>query len=57
MGLKLEMNLLKQLVFIHLCLYLVFAEYVFETFGAKRDEINLLACYLIPDVIDICLET
>jgi len=40
MGLNLELNLLKQLVFILLCLYLICAEYEFETFGAASDEIR-----------------
>jgi len=38
MGLKLELNLLRQLVFILLCLHLLCAEYEFKTFGAARDE-------------------
>jgi len=46
MGLKLEMNLLKRLVFILLCLYLICAEYEFETFGATRDEIRLSDIYI-----------
>jgi len=53
MGLKLEMNVLKQVVFILLCLYLICAEYEFETFGSTRDEIRLMAFYLNPDVIDV----
>jgi len=39
MGLKLELNLLKQLLFILLCLILICAEYELETFGATSDEI------------------
>jgi len=53
MGLKLETNLLKQLVYILLCLYLICAEYEFETFGATTDEIRLIAFYLNHDVIDV----
>ena len=56
MGLKLQLNLLKQLVFILLCLYLICAEYEFETFGATSDEIRLMAFYLNPEVIDAGLE-
>jgi len=47
MGLKLELNLLKRLVFILLCLFLICAEYEFVTFGATSDEIRLMAFYLI----------
>jgi len=50
MGLKLELNLLKQLVFILLCLYLICAEYEFETFGCTSDQIRLMAFYLHTDV-------
>jgi len=53
MGLKLKMNLLKQLVCILLCLYPICAKYDFETFGATRDEIRLIAFCLNPDVIDV----
>jgi len=56
-GLKLELNLMKQLVFILLCLYLMCAEYEFETFGSTRDQIRLMAFYLHADVIDVSLET
>ena len=37
MGLKLELNLMKRLVFIRLFLFLICAEYVFVTFGATND--------------------
>jgi len=40
-GKKLELNLLKQLVFILLCLYLICAEYEFETFGSTFNGIWL----------------
>ena len=43
MGLNLELNLMKQLVFILLCLYLICAEYEFETFGSTSDQIRLMA--------------
>jgi len=57
MGLKLELNLLKQLVFIHLCLFLIRAEYELETFGTTSDEIHLMAFYLNPDFIEVSLKT
>jgi len=57
MGLKLELKLLKQLVFILLCFYLIFAEYDFETFGATSDEIRLMQLNQNPDVIDVSLAT
>ena len=57
MGLKLELKLLKQLVFILLCLFLICAEYEFETFGSTSDQIRLMAFYLHTDVIDVGLET
>jgi len=57
MGLKLELNLLKQLVLILQCLYLICAEYEFEIFGATSDQIRLMAFYLNPDVIGVSLET
>ena len=44
-GLKLELNLLKQLVFILLCLYLICAECDVERFGATSDEIRLSRNY------------
>jgi len=56
-GIKLELNLMKQLVFILLCLYLICAEYEFETFGYTSDQIRLMAFYLHTDVIDVSLET
>ena len=56
-GLKLELDLLKQLVFILLCLYLICAEYEFETFGSTSDQIRLIAFYLHIDVIDVSHET
>jgi len=40
MGLKLELKLLKRLVFILLFLFLICAENVFVTFGATNDEIR-----------------
>jgi len=57
MGLKLELNLMKLMVFILLCLYLLCAEYEFETFGSTSDQIRLMAFYLHTDVIDVGLET
>jgi len=41
MGLILQLNLLKQLVFILLCLFLICVEYELESFGATSDEIRL----------------
>ena len=41
MGLILQLNLLKQLVFILLCLFLICDEYELESFGATSDEIRL----------------
>ena len=49
-GLKLELNLLKQLELILLCLNLICAQYVFETFGSKSDQIRLMALYLHTNV-------
>ena len=40
MGIKLVLKLVKQQVFFLLCLYLICAEYEFETFGATSDEIR-----------------
>ena len=57
MGLKLELNLMKLMVFILLCLYLLCAEYEFETFGSTSDQIRLMRFYLHTDVIDVSLET
>jgi len=57
MGLTLELNLLKQLVFILLSLFLKSAEFELETFGVTSDEIRLLEFYLNPDFIDISLKT
>ena len=57
MGLNLELNLMKQLIFILLCLYLICAEYEFETFGSTSDQIRLMAFYQHTDVIDVGLET
>ena len=51
------MKLLKQLVYILLCLYLICAEYEFETFGSTSDQIRLMAFYLHTDVIDVSFET
>jgi len=56
-GIKLELKLMKQLVFILLCLYLICAEYEFETFGCTSDQIRLMAFYLHTDVKDVSLET
>ena len=54
MRLKLELNLLKQKVFIVLlnCI----AEYEFESFDAASDEKRLMAFYLNPDFIDVSLK-
>ena len=57
MGLTLELNLLKQLVYILFCLFLKCAEFELETFGATSDEIRLLAFYQNPYFIDISLKT
>jgi len=57
MRLTLELNLLKQLVFILLCLFLKFSEFELVTFGATSDEIRLLAFYLNPDFINVSLKT
>ena len=57
MGLKLELNLLKQLVFILLCLFLMSVEYELETFGATSAEIRLMALNLNSDFIDVSLKT
>ena len=57
MGQKLELNLLKLVVFILLCLFLICADYELQTFGATSDEIRLMAFYLKPDFIDVCLKT
>ena len=56
-GIKLELNLMKQLVFILLCLYLICAEYEFGTFGSTSDQIRLMAFYIHTGVIDVSLET
>jgi hypothetical protein len=56
MGLKLELNLLKRLVLILLCLYIICAEYEFETFGSTSDQIRLIAFYLHTDVIYLILK-
>ena len=40
-----------------MCLYLICAEYEFETFGSTGDEIRLMAFCLHTDVIDVGLET
>jgi len=55
-GLKLEMNLLKQLVFLLLRLYLIFVEYEFEKFVDTSDKIRLMAFYLNPDLKKFCLK-
>jgi hypothetical protein len=57
MGLTLELNLLKQMVFILLFLFLKCAEFELETFVATSDEIRLLAFYRNPDFIDFSLKT
>jgi len=57
MGLKVGMNLMKQLVFILLCLYFICAEYEFETFGTTSDQIRLMAFHLHTDFIDVKIET
>jgi len=49
MGLKQELNLLKQMVFIILFLYLICSEYEFETFGSTSDQIRLMQFYLHKD--------
>jgi len=56
-GEKLDLNLLKQLEFIFLCLYLIRAEYEFETFGCTSDQTRLMAFYLHTVVKDVSLET
>ena len=56
-GLKLELNLLKQQVFILLSLYLICVEYEFKAFDATRNEIRLMAFYLNPDSSDVGLKT
>ena len=56
-GLKLELNLLKQQVFILLSLYLICVEYEFEAFEARSDEIRLMAFYLNTDFNDVSLKT
>jgi len=40
-----------------LCLFLICAEYEFETFGATSDQIRLMAFCLHADVKDVSLET
>jgi len=54
MGLKLELNLLKLIL---LCLYLICAEYEFETFGSTSDQIRLIAFCLHTAVMDFILES
>ena len=49
-GLKLELNLLKQRVFILLSLYLICPEYEFEKFGCTSDQIRSMIFYLHTDV-------
>ena len=56
MGLKLELNLLKQLVFI-LFLFLICAEHELETFAATSDEIRLMASYRNSEFIDVSQKT
>jgi len=55
--LKLELNLLKQQVFIVLSFYLICAEYEIEAFDATSDEIRLMEFYLKSDFIDVSLKT
>jgi len=55
--LKLELNLLKQQVFILLSLYIICVENEFEAFDATSDEIRLMAFYLNPDIIVVSLKT
>jgi len=50
MGLTLEFKLLKRLVFILLCLYLICAEYEFETFVSTSEQICSMIFYLHTDV-------
>ena len=50
MDLKLELDLLKQRVFILLCLCLLCAKYEFETFGSTSDQIRSMILYLHTDV-------
>jgi len=57
MRLKLELNLLKQQVFILLSLYFTCAEYEIEAFDATSDEIRLMVFYLNPDLRDVSLKT
>jgi len=57
LRLKLELNLLKQQLFILLSLYRICAEYEFEACDATSDEISLMAFYLNPDFIDVSLKT
>jgi len=56
-GIKLELNLLKQKVFILLSLYLICVEYEFEAFDATSDEIRLMTFYLNPNIIVVSLKT
>jgi len=49
-GLKLELKLLKQQVFILMSLYLICVEYEFQAFDATSDEKLLMAFYLNPDI-------
>ena len=57
MGLEVELNLLKRLVFILLFLFLICAEYVFVSFGATNDEIRLMAFYLKTRFLGVSLKT
>ena len=56
LGLNLELTIMKELVFILLCLYLICAKYEVETFCSTSDQIRLMAFYLHTDVIDVGLE-
>ena len=56
-GLKLELILLKQQVFILLPLYPICVSYEFVSFNATSDDIRLMPVYLNPDIIDVSLKT
>jgi hypothetical protein len=55
-GLKLELNILTQQVFILLCLFLICVEYELVTFGPSSAEIRLMAFSINPDFIDVSLK-
>jgi len=56
-GLKVELHLLKQLVFNLLTYIFYVINTGFKTFGATSDEIRLMAFYLKQKCIDVSLET